>query len=106
MTLLEQASPGNLAQFEEILFGGGGAPGEGVAGVVGIRVGSGPDGQRVVGVVGQGGTGGIPSVLPPPALSWGNWPCQCLSALIASMLLDAARRMANISPPGLTPCGL
>ena len=50
MTLLEQASPGNLAQFEEILFGGGGAPGEGVAGVVGIRVGSGPDGQRVVGV--------------------------------------------------------
>lgn len=39
-----------MAQFEEILFGGGGAPGEGVAGVVGVRVGSGPDGQRVVGV--------------------------------------------------------
>ncbi|XP_066519591.1 DNA mismatch repair protein Msh2 [Hoplias malabaricus] len=44
-----KASPGNLTQFEEILFGGGGM-GEGAAGVVGIRLGTGSDGQRVVGV--------------------------------------------------------
>ncbi|XP_022526065.2 DNA mismatch repair protein Msh2 [Astyanax mexicanus] len=44
-----KASPGNLTQFEEILFGGGGL-GEGAAGVVGIRLGTGGDGQRVVGV--------------------------------------------------------
>lgn len=45
-----QASPGNLTQFEEILFGSGGGPGEGAAGVVGVRLGTGADGQRVVGV--------------------------------------------------------
>ncbi|KAL7869420.1 hypothetical protein AOLI_G00134080 [Acnodon oligacanthus] len=44
-----KASPGNLTQFEEILFGGGNL-GEGAAGVVGIRLGTGGDGQRVVGV--------------------------------------------------------
>ncbi|MBN3320286.1 MSH2 protein, partial [Atractosteus spatula] len=42
-----KASPGNLTQFEEILFGSS-SP-EGAAGVVGIRLGSG-DGQRTVGV--------------------------------------------------------
>ncbi|XP_043110405.1 DNA mismatch repair protein Msh2 [Puntigrus tetrazona] len=45
-----KASPGNLTQFEEILFGSGGGPGEGAAGVVGVRLGTGTDGQRVVGV--------------------------------------------------------
>lgn len=45
-----QASPGNLTQFEEVLFGRGGGLGEGAAGVVGIRVGTVSDGQRVVGV--------------------------------------------------------
>uniref|UniRef100_A0A8C1IUN5 DNA mismatch repair protein n=1 Tax=Cyprinus carpio TaxID=7962 RepID=A0A8C1IUN5_CYPCA len=45
-----KASPGNLTQFEEILFGSGGGPGEGAAGVVGVRLGTGADGQRVVGV--------------------------------------------------------
>ncbi|XP_046887769.1 DNA mismatch repair protein Msh2 [Hypomesus transpacificus] len=44
-----KASPGNLTQFEEILFGGG-AGGEGCAGVVGVRLAVGGDGQRVVGV--------------------------------------------------------
>ncbi|KAM9424337.1 DNA mismatch repair protein Msh2 isoform 2-T2 [Pholidichthys leucotaenia] len=44
-----KASPGNLTQFEEILFGGGGG-GEGCAGVVAVRFGMGADGQRVVGV--------------------------------------------------------
>lgn len=47
--LLPQASPGNLTQFEEILFGGG-AGGEGCAGVVAVRLATGADGQRVVGV--------------------------------------------------------
>ncbi|XP_076855816.1 DNA mismatch repair protein Msh2 [Brachyhypopomus gauderio] len=45
-----KASPGNLTQFEEVLFGSGGGPGESAAGVVGIRLGTGADGQRVVGV--------------------------------------------------------
>ncbi|KAF7664837.1 hypothetical protein LDENG_00163590 [Lucifuga dentata] len=45
-----KASPGNLTQFEEILFGGGGAGGEGCAGVVAVRSATGADGQRVVGV--------------------------------------------------------
>ncbi|TRY91242.1 hypothetical protein DNTS_000556 [Danionella cerebrum] len=45
-----KASPGNLTQFEEILFGSGGGPGEGAAGVVAVRLGTGNDGQRVVGV--------------------------------------------------------
>uniref|UniRef100_A0A673LN87 DNA mismatch repair protein n=1 Tax=Sinocyclocheilus rhinocerous TaxID=307959 RepID=A0A673LN87_9TELE len=45
-----KASPGNLTQFEEILFSSGGGPGEGAAGVVGVRLGTGADGQRVVGV--------------------------------------------------------
>ncbi|XP_034068846.1 DNA mismatch repair protein Msh2 [Gymnodraco acuticeps] len=44
-----KASPGNLTQFEEILFGGGtGAVGS--AGIVAVRVATGADGQRVVGV--------------------------------------------------------
>lgn len=45
-----QASPGNLTQFEEILFGGGAAAAEGCAGVVAVRFATGADGQRVVGV--------------------------------------------------------
>ncbi|KAM6951409.1 DNA mismatch repair protein Msh2 [Aplochiton taeniatus] len=46
-----KASPGNLTQFEEILFGGGGGTGgEGCAGVVAVRLAVGSDGQRVVGV--------------------------------------------------------
>ncbi|KAM3591397.1 uncharacterized protein V6R79_001399 [Siganus canaliculatus] len=44
-----KASPGNLTQFEEILFGSG-AGAEGCAGVVGVRFATGADGQRVVGV--------------------------------------------------------
>ncbi|XP_074518944.1 DNA mismatch repair protein Msh2 [Halichoeres trimaculatus] len=44
-----KASPGNLTQFEEILFGGGGGA-EGCAGVVAVRLATGADGQRVVGV--------------------------------------------------------
>lgn len=44
-----QASPGNLTQFEEILFGGG-TGSEGCAGVVAVRYATGADGQRVVGV--------------------------------------------------------
>uniref|UniRef100_A0A4W4GDM7 DNA mismatch repair protein MSH2 n=1 Tax=Electrophorus electricus TaxID=8005 RepID=A0A4W4GDM7_ELEEL len=45
-----KASPGNLTQFEEVLFSSAGGPGEGAAGVVGIRLGTAGDGQRVVGV--------------------------------------------------------
>lgn len=44
-----QGSPGNLTQFEEVLFGGGGGA-EGCAGVVAVRHATGSDGQRVVGV--------------------------------------------------------
>ncbi|KAJ3607840.1 hypothetical protein NHX12_024891 [Muraenolepis orangiensis] len=44
-----KASPGNLTQFEEILFGSG-AGAEGCAGVVAVKLGTGADGQRVVGV--------------------------------------------------------
>ncbi|XP_023196952.1 DNA mismatch repair protein Msh2 [Xiphophorus maculatus] len=44
-----KASPGNLTQFEDILFGGG-SGGEGCAGVVAVRFATGADGQRVVGV--------------------------------------------------------
>ncbi|XP_029383227.1 DNA mismatch repair protein Msh2 [Echeneis naucrates] len=44
-----KASPGNLTQFEEILFGGG-TGAEGCAGVVAVRFATGADGQRVVGV--------------------------------------------------------
>uniref|UniRef100_A0A3Q0R225 DNA mismatch repair protein n=1 Tax=Amphilophus citrinellus TaxID=61819 RepID=A0A3Q0R225_AMPCI len=44
-----KASPGNLTQFEEILFGGGSGA-EGCAGVVAVRLAAGADGQRVVGV--------------------------------------------------------
>ncbi|XP_070782772.1 DNA mismatch repair protein Msh2 isoform X2 [Enoplosus armatus] len=44
-----KASPGNLTQFEEILFGGG-TGAEGCAGVVAVRSTTGADGQRVVGV--------------------------------------------------------
>ncbi|KAI4807237.1 hypothetical protein KUCAC02_027059 [Chaenocephalus aceratus] len=44
-----KASPGNLTQFEEILFGGGTGAVES-AGVVAVRVATGADGQRVVGV--------------------------------------------------------
>lgn len=47
--LESQASPGNLTQFEEILFGGGSGS-EGCAGVVAVRYATGADGQRVVGV--------------------------------------------------------
>lgn len=48
--LSTQASPGNLTQFEDILFGGGGTGAEGCAGVVAVRFATGADGQRVVGV--------------------------------------------------------
>ncbi|XP_039991799.1 DNA mismatch repair protein Msh2 [Xiphias gladius] len=44
-----KASPGNLTQFEEILFGGG-TGAEGCAGVVAVRSATGADGQRAVGV--------------------------------------------------------
>ncbi|XP_068160864.1 DNA mismatch repair protein Msh2 [Antennarius striatus] len=44
-----KASPGNLSQFEEILFGSG-TELEGCAGVVAVRCATGADGQRVVGV--------------------------------------------------------
>ncbi|XP_059180435.1 DNA mismatch repair protein Msh2 [Centropristis striata] len=44
-----KASPGNLTQFEEILFGGG-TGAVGCAGVVAVRFATGSDGQRVVGV--------------------------------------------------------
>lgn len=44
-----QASPGNLTQLEEILFGGESGS-EGCAGVVAVRLATGADGQRVVGV--------------------------------------------------------
>ncbi|XP_036388169.1 DNA mismatch repair protein Msh2 [Megalops cyprinoides] len=48
--LTYKASPGNLTQFEEVLFGGGGGSGAAAAGVVGVRLGSGDGGQRLVGV--------------------------------------------------------
>lgn len=48
-SLHSQASPGNLTQFEEILFGGG-TGAVGCAGVVAVRFATGSDGQRVVGV--------------------------------------------------------
>ncbi|XP_006791330.2 DNA mismatch repair protein Msh2 [Neolamprologus brichardi] len=44
-----KASPGNLTQLEEILFGGESGL-EGCAGVVAVRLATGADGQRVVGV--------------------------------------------------------
>ncbi|XP_068439962.1 DNA mismatch repair protein Msh2 [Clinocottus analis] len=44
-----KASPGNLTQFEEILFGGGTGAAD-CAGVVAVRFATGADGQRVVGV--------------------------------------------------------
>ncbi|XP_029311564.1 DNA mismatch repair protein Msh2 [Cottoperca gobio] len=44
-----KASPGNLTQFEEILFGSG-TGAVGCAGVVAVRFATGADGQRVVGV--------------------------------------------------------
>lgn len=44
-----QASPGNLTQFEDILFGGA-TGAEGCAGVVAVRFATAADGQRVVGV--------------------------------------------------------
>ncbi|KAE8284181.1 DNA mismatch repair protein Msh2 MutS protein-like protein 2 [Larimichthys crocea] len=44
-----KASPGNLTQFEEILFGGA-TGAEGCAGVVAVRHATGADGQRVIGV--------------------------------------------------------
>ncbi|KAM9336498.1 DNA mismatch repair protein Msh2 [Symphorus nematophorus] len=44
-----KASPGNLTQFEDILFGGA-TGAEGCAGVVAVRFATGADGQRVVGV--------------------------------------------------------
>lgn len=47
--LHSQASPGNLTQFEDILFGGGSGA-EGCAGVVAVRFATGADGHRVVGV--------------------------------------------------------
>ncbi|XP_037319354.2 DNA mismatch repair protein Msh2 [Pungitius pungitius] len=43
-----KASPGNLTQFEEILFGGG-TGAVGCTGVVAVRLATGADGQRVVG---------------------------------------------------------
>lgn len=46
---LPQGSPGNLSQFEDVLFGGG-TDAEGCAGVVAVRHATGTDGQRVVGV--------------------------------------------------------
>lgn len=44
-----QASPGNLTQFEDILFGGA-TGAEGCAGVVAVRFATAADGQRMVGV--------------------------------------------------------